>query len=172
MQGLRYSAISSNANQVLALTGFKPAEFTQVCVHFGQKWHHYILHYTLEGKMRNRQVRKERANSQLPSLEDKLLFILYYLKNNPLQENLAVTFGLKQPHANFWLKLLRPRLEESLSALEVLPTRNSAQLVRKVSELERILIDGTERPIQRSLDYETQKEYYSGKKKDTVLKIF
>jgi hypothetical protein len=130
MKGVCYENISSNARQVLALTGFKPEEFAQFCIHFSEKWNHDIRNFTLEGKMRSRQVRKERKNSQLPGIEDKLLFILYYLKNNPLQEDLAATFGLKQPHANFWLKLLRPRMEEVLLALETLPTRNSARLVR------------------------------------------
>ncbi len=33
-----------------------------------------------------------------------------------------------------------------------------------VADKQKVLIDGTERPIQRSIDDETQKEHYSGKK--------
>lgn len=43
MKGLCYANISSNASQVLALTGFKPEEFALLYVHFGKKWQHYML---------------------------------------------------------------------------------------------------------------------------------
>ena len=33
-------------------------------------------------------------------------------------------------------------------------------------KIDKILLDATEREVYRSVDYETQQEYYSGKKKD------
>jgi len=54
-----------------------------------------MQHYTWEGKERQRQG-NERRSRVFASIEDNLLFLLYYLKLNPLQNALATTFGLNQ----------------------------------------------------------------------------
>jgi len=161
MEKLRYTNLRENPKALLAHTGLKPDEFEALAVFFDQAWQRYISAYTLEGKSRKRQNRG-RKNETFSSREDQLLFVLYYLKTNPLQETLATAFGLHQPHACLWLKLLVPLLEQVLEKADCLPERE--HLAWAVSEKQRVLIDGTERPIQRSLDYEVQKEYYSGKK--------
>ena len=103
-------------------------------------------------------------------MEDKLLFILFFLKTNPLQEVLATTFGLDQPQASRWLELLRARLLATLIRARVLPERQSERLYRAVAGQSKLLIDATERAVGRSVDDQTQKEYYSGKKKSHRLK--
>ncbi len=163
MGKLRYTDLAQNPKALLAHTGFKPDEFEALCVFFDQAWQGYIKYYTLEGKPRERQSRG-RKNETLPTIEDKLFFVLDYLKTNPLQEVLAAAFSMRQPHASTWLGLLLPRLEEALGRADCLPERQSERLARAVAKHERVLIDGTERPVGRSTDYETQKEHYSGKK--------
>ncbi|MGF1528526.1 MAG: transposase family protein, partial [Candidatus Competibacterales bacterium] len=49
-------------------------------------------------------------NCPLPLPEDRLLFVLVYLKQNPLQVLLAWLFGLTQPKAHQWLHVLLPVL--------------------------------------------------------------
>lgn len=166
MGKLRYTDLASNEKALLAHTGFKPDEFETLCPFFGQAWRRYLRTHTLEGKPRERHNRG-RTNETLPTIEDKLLFVLTYLKTNPLQEVLAASFSMRQPHASFWLKLLLPRLEEALEEAHCLPERHSERLARAVRAHQRLLIDGTERPVGRSTDYETQKEHYSGKKNAT-----
>lgn len=166
MGKLRYTDLASNEKALLAHTGLKPSEFEQLCLFFDQAWQRYLRAYTLEGKPRVR-TNKGRTNETLPSIEDKLLFVLYYLKTNPLQEVLAAAFSMRQPHASFWLHLLLPRLEEALKRAESLPERQGERLARALEKQKRVLIDGPERPVRRSADYETQKEHYSGKKNDT-----
>ena len=166
MAKLRYTDLASNEKALLAHTGLKAAEFETLCTFFDQAWQRYLRTHTLEGKPRERQSRG-RKNETLPTIEDKLLFVLIYLKTNPLQEVLAATFGMRQPHASFWLKLLVPRLEESLQQADALPERHSERLARAVAGHRRVLIDGTERPVGRSVDYQTQREHYSGKKNAT-----
>ena len=56
------------------------------------------------------------------------------------------------------------RLERALGRADCLPERQSERLARAVAEQQRVLIDGTERPVGRSIDDATQKEHYSGKK--------
>lgn len=165
MKGLRYNDIQSKRHKVLSHTGLKVEEFEILLTTFSPRWQHYIRHYTLEGKLRKRLVKQERSNAMLPSDADKLLFILYHHKNNPLQEALATLFGMEQPHANFWIKLLMPILQDSLQHQGVVPERKAERLHRVLQGVDQVLIDGTERPIQRSADSETQKEDFSGKKK-------
>lgn len=169
MTKLRYTELRENPKALLAHTGFNPEEFDALCEPFTNVWQHYTKHYTIEGKPRQRQSRG-RKNEILPTPQDKLLFVLYYLKTNPLQEVLATSFGMYQPHASTWLALLLPLLEKALEKAGALPERQSERLRRVLGALgdqDRVLIDGTERPVTRSTDYETQKEHYSGKKKIT-----
>lgn len=161
---LRYAAIGGEEKLVRSHTGLKREEFEALAEKFGQEWSHYMRHYTWEGKERQRQG-KERKNSVLASIEDKLLFVLYYLKLNPLQDALATTFGLNQPQASQWLELLRARLLATLAKEKVLPERKAERLYRVLETETKLIIDATERSVGRSVDNETQKEYYSGKKK-------
>lgn len=163
MGKLRYTVLADNPKALLAHTGLKPTEFDVLCQAFDHAWNKYAKYYTLEGKPRVRQNRS-RKNEILPTSEDKLLFVLYYLKTNPLQEVLATAFGMYQPHASAWLKRLLPRLEEALAASDSLPERQSERLYRAVANQDTVLIDATERPIQRSVDDQTQREHFSGKK--------
>lgn len=165
MKALRYRDIREKKARVLRLTGFQVGEFEALCIKFAPIWDKFIRSTTLEGKPRKRLVRKERKNSMLPSTEDKLLFLLYEHKNYPTQEVLATQFGMEQPHANKWLKILRPILQETLQREGDLPQRVSERLDRAIGERQRVIIDGVERPILRSGDNEKQQEEYSGKKK-------
>lgn len=166
MKRLRYTDLASDEKALLAHTGLKPSEFSELCRFFDEAWQRYSRHHTLEGKPRMRQ-NKGRKNSTLPSSEDKLLFVLYYLKTNPLQHVMASAFAMRQPKVSFWLGLLLPRLEQALGRADSLPQRQAERLARAVSGQTRLLLDGTERPVTRSSDYQTQREHYSGKKNDT-----
>lgn len=166
MKALRYTDLASNEKALLAHTGLKVAEFSELCRFFDDVWQRYSRAYTLEGKPRSRQ-NKGRKNSSLPTSEDKLLFVLYYLKTNPLQEVMASAFAMRQPKVSFWLGRLLPMLEQALARVAALPERQTERLARAVAAEHRLLLDGTERPILRSTDAETQREHYSGKKNDT-----
>lgn len=161
---MRYVDIAGDEQAVRSHTGLSEGEFVALVIGFGQEWDHYIRHYTWCGQLRQRQS-KERKNSVLASIEDKLLFILFFMKTNPLQQVLATTFGLNQPQASRWLELLRSRLLATLAKEKVLPERKAERLYRVIADEKVLLIDATERPVGRSVDHETQKEQFSGKKK-------
>lgn len=105
---LSYASLSSNEKALRTHTGLTYLEFEHLHTAFSVEWQSYITHFTWCGKERKRQT-KGRKNSVLPTTEDKLLFILFYLKTNPLQEVLAASFGMDQPQAHRWLEVLRPR---------------------------------------------------------------
>jgi hypothetical protein len=104
----------------------------------------------------------------LPAPEQKLLFLLVYLKTYPLQVVMAELFGLSQPRVNYWLHRLLPVLREALDELGVLPARDPhtfAPTATPRQEGTRRIIDGSERRRQRPKNPEKQQAHYSGRKK-------
>ena len=104
----------------------------------------------------------------LATTEDKLIYVLFYFKCYPTFDLAGLIFDLDRSQANRWLHRLQPVLETALGQKMALPKRkirSMAEFIDCFPELERIILDGTERPIQRSRDKEKQKEDYSGKKK-------
>ena len=161
--GLKADKAKKNPTQFLSLTGFTPDEFDELVSEFRNEWEHYSTHFTLAGKPRQR-IAFPRTTSVLPSVQDKLLFILVYLKTFPLQELQAATFSMNQPQANFWIHLLSPMLGKTLKRLKEIPERNHQKLALLLKDCPDVLLDGVERSIQRPLDAEQQQARYSGKK--------
>lgn len=98
---------------------------------------------------------------------EALFFILYYLKNYPTLEILGLSFGISDATASNYIQYILPFLKKALEQKEVLASRifKTEQEFKKAFEgVEDIYIDGTEIPIERSSNYELQKESYSGKK--------
>jgi hypothetical protein len=164
---MQYDKLRKNAPQLLSLTGLTVSEFEALLPVFKQHWDGYCSHYTIFGKLRER-ISYSRKKSKLPKIEDKQLFILSYLKNNPLQEYHGATFGMTQPQCNGWIHLLLDILLKTLKSLGELPDRNSLRIEHVLAACKNVLLDGTERPIQRPLDEDRQKSCYSGKKKHIV----
>jgi hypothetical protein len=91
---------------------------------------------------------------------------LYDYRHNPTQDFIGIHFNLTQPKVAMWIKVLEPILLESLERLKLVPVRDSQKLNNRLIESVTILMDGTERPINRP-KYD-QKEYYSGKKSNIL----
>ena len=105
---------------------------------------------------------------RLATVEDKLIYVLFYFKCYPTFDLAGLLFDLNRSQANRWLHRLQPVLEAALGKEMALPKRkirNVEEFLECFPELKRVILDGTERPIQRSKDKEKQKEDYSGKKK-------
>lgn len=155
---------------LLSLTGYKKAEFECLCSYFRKEYDSYISHYQIDsGKLRTRKAVKPRKNATLPSHEHRLVFVLYYMKLNPLQSQIAFQFDMTQSQVSRKLKCLLPILESSLNLYlvenDVQIEQNAQRIHYKVNDKEQVLLDVTERPIQRSMDNEQQREDFSGKKK-------
>jgi len=149
--------------QFRRLTGLSSSEFELLSADFRIEFEEFISKYTFEGKERLRW-HKPRKTSSLPMIEDKLFFTLVFMKTNPLQEHHAACFGITQPKANMFIHLFIPLLRKTLNRLGELPKRNPYQLEQLLKSYDDVLLDGTERPIQRPSDNQTTEEHYSGKK--------
>ena len=140
---MKYDKVKKNPPQLLSLTGFTSEEFESLLPTFKYKWEEYYSHYTLKGKLRER-ISCARKTGLLPMVSDKLLFILSYLKNNPLQEHHGATFYMTQPQCNVWVHLLSDILVKTLKTLGELPDRNSLRMQRVLQGCKDVLLDGAE----------------------------
>jgi hypothetical protein len=80
---------------------------------------------------------------------------------------MSVLFGFDRSCAHDWVHRLMPILETALGKRQALPERkidSIEEFLAKFGEVQEVIIDGTERPVQRPKDAERQKEHYSGKK--------
>jgi len=120
---LRYEQIATKEKDLLAMTGYTPQEFTALLPQFATSYAAYLSDYTIEGYDRVGQVPKAYRNSPLPTMEDKLLFILVHLKQNPTQTLQGYLFGMSQSNANKWIHVLHDVLNRALAALHAQPQR-------------------------------------------------
>jgi hypothetical protein len=130
----------------------------------------HIEVYTLEGKKRCKRHYVEYRNSPLRMIEDKLLFILVYLRKATTQDIFGEVFRMPQPVANKWIHILHPCLNQALAAVGERPARNVQELHLAPEKGQLFFQDGTERTIQRPKDPEIQAIFYSGKKKRHCIK--
>jgi hypothetical protein len=168
-----YNQIKARPKLLLAMTSLTQDEFDQLLLHFQHAWDQFVRQNYVDRAHRQRQYGGGRSEETLVTLEDKLLFILYYIKVYPLQEVLAFEFGMVQSTAHEWIHLLSAVLKQALDHGGYVPKRDAKQLgTILVSEAESTYgIDGTERLRQRPHDPEKQKYYYSGKKKRIQSRI-
>ena len=71
-------------------------------------------------------------NCPLPTPEDRLLFILTYLKTYALQVMHGRLFGMSQSKANQWIHVLLPVLLAALRALGDAPARSLTALAQRL----------------------------------------
>jgi hypothetical protein len=171
MQRQTYQNLRRNETQFLSVTGLSLTCFDRLFLNFEAQWDKYIIRYTIAGKERIRPPRVYK-NKVFEDTQTMLVFILYYLKNNCLQESQAAMFGMNQPQANVWIHLLKKILLKALQASQSLPCRDFESLQKFLEAGQDVFIDGSERPIPRPSDDEVQKEFYSGKKNAYCEKYF
>jgi len=165
---MTYATLQSDRREFLALTGLTLQEFQLLLNAFTPAYERrYPKDRTLADRPRQRCAGGGRKGV-LDCPEQKLLFLLVYLKTYPLQVLMGELFGLSQPGVNYWIHRLLPVLRDALDSLSVLPERNPNDFARSQTATgtePRLIIDGTERRRQRPKSPEKQALHYSGKKK-------
>lgn len=169
---ITYAVWSKRPNHFRRLTGITIEEFNEVLDKFRSSYQFFIQREFLS-KERKRAYGGGR-HTRLHSLEDKLLFILVYVRMYPLEFMQGVLFNLAESRSCEWIHRLLPILDEALGFAHQRPKRgrNFDELIRDFPELVElgILGDGTERPVRRPKDKDKQKSKYSGKKKRHTVK--
>jgi truncated hemoglobin YjbI len=125
---LRYEEVTQRAGSLRALTGLTEAEFQALLPLFEQTLVISMHDRTIDGQPRTSRRYSTYGTCPLPTIADKLLFILTYLKQNPIQEVQGQLFGMSQSNANKWIHLLHPVLNQALADQELLPARTADAL--------------------------------------------
>src|SRR6185436_16935098 len=133
---LRYASERDKANQMLNLTSLTVEQFEQLLEPFEQAFVRHMQEWTMEGKPRTARAYTPYVNSPLPTKEDRLLFLLCYLKVAALQVAHAALFGMTQSNANKWLHLLLLVLHQTLRDLGDAPARHLLALRDRLTQLQ------------------------------------
>jgi hypothetical protein len=122
-----YEEVIQRAGSLRAMTGLTQQEFTALLPHFEHAFLAYMADRTIDGQPRTSRRYSTYETSPLPTMADKLLFILTYVKQNPIQEVQGQLFGMSQSNANKWIHVLHPVLNQALADQELLPARTAAE---------------------------------------------
>ncbi|KXK11347.1 MAG: hypothetical protein UZ22_OP11002000362 [Microgenomates bacterium OLB23] len=155
--------------QMKALTGLGIAEFDRLLPVFSAVYEaEQQRRYEQAVQSGNRQRKRGGGRkSKLPTMADKLFFVLYYFKAYPTFDQLGVKFDLARSKAHKRLYELSPLLHEALVQLDMMPARefqSVADLMQALDGIDEIIIDATERAYRRPQDAQQQQAHYSGKK--------
>jgi hypothetical protein len=157
---MKYEEARTKPRVFQQLTGMKIEEFDKLKAAFEKA-------YEEDEHKRGQPDSRAGRKAVLLRCEDKLFFILFYLRHYPTQEVLGFLFGISQGQANHWIHCLTPIVKKALGEEQELPGRtaeDSKAFMQDCPELA-FIIDGTDRPIRRPQDSEDRRKDYSGKKK-------
>lgn len=147
-----------------AMTGLNRKAFDALLTSFGQAYEERVSKRPGERKRAPGGGRKAR----LLTIEQKLFYVLLYCKCYPTFDLLSVLFDFDRSCAWDWVHGLLPVLETALGYKQALPERkirSIEEFTERFPAVKEVILDGTERPVQRPKDKQKQKEHYSGKKK-------
>jgi len=82
---------------------------------------------TIDGQPRTSRRYSAYDTCPLPTIADTRLFILTYVKQNPIQEVQGQLVGMSQSNANTWIHVLHPVLNQALADQELLPARTAEE---------------------------------------------
>lgn len=100
MAGLRFTEVQNRPTEVLDLTSLTVDELQQLVPAFEAAFQAHMAEWRLDGKPRTARRFSVYQNCPLPTPEDRLLFILVYLKTYALQVVHGRLFGMVQGKTN------------------------------------------------------------------------
>src|SRR5262245_25414299 len=136
MAGLRFTELQSRAIEFLDFTSVTLDEFQQLVPPFEAAFHARMALWRMDGKPRTARRFSVYKNCLLPTPEDRLFFILTYLKTYSLQVVQGRLFGMRQSKANQWIHVLLPALLAALRTLGDAPARSLTALAQRLSVVE------------------------------------
>jgi hypothetical protein len=146
-----------------------------------KEWESLLEQVKMEERRREREreEKKVRINKigggrpKILSIEEELCLCLFYLRHLPTFEVLGIQFGISKSTANeifnYWLSMIRKILPCSLMEELERNQEEEAEIAQILTEYE-LIVDSWEQGRERPMDYQEQKEFYSGKKKQHTFK--
>jgi Helix-turn-helix of DDE superfamily endonuclease len=136
MAGLRFTDLQSRPTEFLDFTSLTLDECQQLVPSFEAAFQAHMAAWRLDGKPRTARQFALYSNCPLPTPEDRLLFILTYIKTYSLQVVQGRLFSMGQSKANQWIHVLLPVLLAALRTLGDAPTRSLAALAQRLGVTE------------------------------------
>jgi hypothetical protein len=132
MARVRFADLQSRPVEFLDFTSLTLDEFQQLVPPFEAAFQAHMAAWCLDGKPRTTRRFSVYQNCPLPTPEDRLLFILAYVKTYSLQVVQGRLFGMGQSKANQWIHVLLPVLLTALRTLGDAPARSLTALAQRL----------------------------------------
>src|SRR6266852_9317637 len=132
MAGVRFTELQSRPMEFLDFTSVTLDEFQQLVPPFEAAFQARMAAWRMDGKPRTARRFTVYKNGPLPTPEDRLFFLLTYLKTSTLQVVQGRLFGMVQGKANQWIHVLLPALLAALRTLGDAPARSLTDLARQL----------------------------------------
>ena len=132
MAGVRFTEQQARPMEFLDFTSVTLDEFQQLVPPFEAAFQARMAAWRMDGKPRTARRFTVYKNCPLPTPEERLFFLLTYLKTYTLQVVHGRLFGMVQGKANQWIHVLLPALLAALRALGDAPTRSLTALAQRL----------------------------------------
>ena len=144
MASLQFADLQSRPTEFLDFTSLTLDEFQLLVPSFEAAFQAHMSAWRLDGKPRTARRFTVYQNCPLATPEDRLLFILAYVKTYALQVVQGRLFGMGQSKANQWIHVLLPALLAALRTLGDAPARSLTALAQRlgVSETDAAFVVG------------------------------
>src|SRR2546428_2203704 len=136
MAGVRFTDLQSRPTEFLDFTSVTLEEFQVLVSPFEAAFHARMAAWRLDGTPRTARRFTVYQNCPLLTPEDRLLFILAYMKTYALQVVHGRLFGMVQGKANQWIHVLLPALLAALRTLGAAPARSLTALAQRLGVTE------------------------------------
>src|SRR5262252_2354906 len=136
MASVQFADMQSRPVEFLDFTSLTLDEFQQLVPPFEVTFQAQMAAWCLDGKPRTARRFSVYQNYPLPTPEDRLLFILAYVKTYSLQVVQGRLFGMGQSKANEWVHVLLPVLLTALRTLGEAPARSLTALAQRLGVTE------------------------------------
>src|SRR5216683_135432 len=132
MASVRFTDVQTRPTEFLDFTSLTLDEFQQLIPPFEAAFQAHMAAWRLDGKPRTARQFSVYKNCPLPTPEDRLFFLLTYLKTYSLQVVQGRLFGMGQSKAHQWIHVLLPVLLVALRALGDAPARSLTALAQRL----------------------------------------
>ena len=140
MVGLRFVDMRLRPTEFLDFTSLTVEEFQVLIPPFEAAFQAHMAVWCLDGTPRTARRFSVYQTCPLATPEDRLFFLLTYLKTYTLQVVQGRLFGMGQSKANQWIHVLLPALLAALRELGDAPTRSLTALARRLGVPEAVAV--------------------------------
>src|SRR5207245_5946857 len=132
MASVQFTDVQARPTEFLDVTSLTLDEFQQLVPPFEAAFQARMAVWRLDGKPRTARRFSVYQHCPLPTPEDRLFFILTYLKTYALQVVQGRLFGMGQSKAHQWIHVLLPVLLTALRTLGDAPARSLTALAQRL----------------------------------------